>query len=189
MALVRSQSEKRLTAFSRIHQAIQEDDLWTVAWYMRSFLLMPHVLSNLEEKILLAKYDFRVKLFEEKLDLLKEMARGHAREDFEDWLQNGKVFGQIEQQSHAKHQQEVGKLLVAISTYGRSVAYLYEIINMKVALPESPIEKDTYKLQAMGRSPGSGNLQKSATSFNGWVLIRREEAGAGDYQGGEWTII
>ena len=75
---------------------------------------MPHVLSNLEEKILLAKYDFRVKLFEEKLDLLKEMARGHAREDFEDWL--------------------------------------YEIINMKVALPESPIEKDTYKLQAMGRS-------------------------------------
>ena len=97
-------------------------------------------------------------MFEEKVDSLKGMARGHAREDLENWLENGKTFYKIKRRSRAKHQDQAGPLLDQISAYGRSIAYLWEIINMKTLLDKSPAGENTYKLDSMGKSPGSENI-------------------------------
>ncbi|KAI7933427.1 hypothetical protein MJO29_016872 [Puccinia striiformis f. sp. tritici] len=78
MALITRQSQEHWLAFVQIQQAIQEDDLWTAAWYMSKFLKTPLILSTRITRLLLDEDNYRVLVFDQKVDLLIEMARGHA---------------------------------------------------------------------------------------------------------------
>ncbi|KAI7965038.1 hypothetical protein MJO29_003136 [Puccinia striiformis f. sp. tritici] len=61
MALITRQSQEHWLAFVQIQQAIQEDDLWTAA-----------------TRLLLDEDNYQVLVFDQKVDLLRETAHGHA---------------------------------------------------------------------------------------------------------------
>ncbi|EFP93735.2 hypothetical protein PGTUg99_024843 [Puccinia graminis f. sp. tritici] len=191
MALVQRNTHERILAFSKILQAIREDDLWTAAWCMSKFLKTPHVLSPSERKLLQDDYSYRMNRVRDATNLLESLAFKHAKEDHDDWLEKGNPFPAVEEASFRKHGgNPIDRLLDEICTYSRSAGYLRAIINMKVRLPPLTSAEDgveVFELEAMGPSPGVKNVENLDVSELDWEIIRHEEVCQGAYQGQQWT--
>ncbi|KAI9617814.1 hypothetical protein H4Q26_012678 [Puccinia striiformis f. sp. tritici PST-130] len=187
MALVQRITHKRLLAFTKIQQAIREDDLWTAAWCMWSFLKTPHILLSSERQMLQEEYSYRMNRFRDATNHFLEVCFEHAKEDQKAWIVNGRTFAEVEEASLRKHEKNTIELLKEISTYGRSASYLRAIINMKVELPLAQDHGEVFELEAMDSSPGVKNLKNLELPENDWVVVRPEEARQGDYQGHQWT--
>ncbi|EFP87835.1 uncharacterized protein PGTG_14550 [Puccinia graminis f. sp. tritici CRL 75-36-700-3] len=186
MELVQRITPERVLAFTKIQQAIREDDLWTAAWCMWKFLRVPHVLLAKERKLLQEEYSYQVDRFQGAVDFFAELCYQHAKGDHHDWLENGTPFAAVEEGSFSQHEENSIQPLKVISTYGRSAGYLRAIINMKVTLP-SVQDGELFELEAMGPSPGVINVKNLEIPDHDWVIISPEEARRGAYHGHQWT--
>ncbi|KAI7934071.1 hypothetical protein MJO28_017305 [Puccinia striiformis f. sp. tritici] len=186
MALVQRITHGRVLAFTKIQQAIREDDLWTAAWCMWKFLKVPHVLSASERKMLQEEYSYRMNRVRRTVNFFTDLCFGDAKKDHGAWLKNGQTFTAVEEESLRRHEENTKVLLKAIGTYGRAAGHLRAIINMEVTLPSAQ-DGEVIELEAMAPSPGVMNLQHLEVPEDGWVEIRPEEAHQGDYLGQQWT--
>ncbi|EFP93946.1 uncharacterized protein PGTG_19876 [Puccinia graminis f. sp. tritici CRL 75-36-700-3] len=200
MALIQRNTQERDLAFLKIQQAIREDDLWTAAWFMSKFLKTPHTLSASKRHLLQQEYSHRMNRVRDAANLLEELACKHAKEDHNDWLENGTTFTTVEESSFRKNgERTIDRLLDDIRAYSRSAGYLRAIINMEARLTSAK-DGEVFELEAMGPSPGVKNLEKLKkiptdlvfrTSLDmselDWEVIRPEEVCQGDYQGRQWT--
>ncbi|KAG0145787.1 hypothetical protein CROQUDRAFT_45302 [Cronartium quercuum f. sp. fusiforme G11] len=127
------QNPNQLLAFSKIQQAIHEDDLWLAAWMMAKFIqksgykLMKEQLQWLE-----SEHAQRSTQAHNACLALETIAQHDAREDFANWFDNGTPYQVIMANSWKKHTQGSTALHLqkTIVIYSQATGYLKEIISM-----------------------------------------------------------
>lgn len=146
--------------FSKVQQAIREDDMWLAAWLMARFTRkLGYKITKNQLEWLEREHIRRCDEVRQACIALEKTAQKNAQDDFHNWLDNASPFQDIEYRSWLKHceGEDVQHLKHKISIYSRAAGYLREIINLAGQKPKRD-PSDDIQLDAMGSAPSTKSI-------------------------------